>query len=166
MTLNVVEAPFNTSLDDSQSCDLGRLPIERFDLDEYAAYEAELLPRARAFWEGESGVAVYRRFRSWPVFSTASCDMQASLEYQLDGLAKSMDYKMDIPNFIEPWYGIGTIAAAWGDADFVWKEDQAPVLKKKFESVEDYSVTYDAICQLSVLNVSKFDLLCFVDVFF
>ena len=134
MTKTVFEAPFDTSLDDSQSSNLERLPVDRFDLDAYAEYEAGLLSRAEAFWQADEGVAVYRRFRAWPVFSTSACDMQASLEYQLDGLQKSLAYKMDIPNFIEPWYGIGTIAAAWNDADFVWKENQAPVLEKKLFS--------------------------------
>jgi hypothetical protein len=131
------DPPFDSSLDDSQATALERLPVGEFDLDAYAAYDAELMPRAKAFWEADSGVAVYRRFRARPVFSTASNSPQASLEYQLDGLKKSMEFKMDIPNFIEPWYGIGTIAAAFGNADFIWKEDQAPVLAKSFQSVEE-----------------------------
>ncbi len=36
--------------------------------------------------------------------------MKKSLEWQLGALKKSMEYKADIPNFLEPWYGIGTIA--------------------------------------------------------
>ena len=131
------DPPFDSSLDDSQATALERLPVEQFDVDAYAGYEAELLPRAKAFWEADSGVAVYRRFRAWPVFSTASNDPRASLEFQLDGLEKSMEFKMDIPNFIEPWYGIGTIAAAFADADFIWKENQAPVLAKSVKSVEE-----------------------------
>ena len=138
MVDQVVEAPFDASLENAEATlGLERLPVERFDLDEYAEYEANLLPRAKAFWEAKTGVIVYRRFRSWPVFSTASNDKQASLEYQLDGLQKSLAFKTDIPNFIEPWYGIGTIAAAWNDGDFIWKENQAPVLEKKFTNLDD-----------------------------
>lgn len=138
MIKSVVEPPFDTSLANAQSTlGIERLPVEQFDLAAYAEYDAELMPRAKAFWEAEEGVAVYRQFRAWPVFSTSANDKQASLEYQLECLRQSMDYKIDIPNFIEPWTGIGTVAAAWNDGDFIWKENQAPVLEKKFSNLEE-----------------------------
>ena len=33
--------------------------------------------------------------------------------------------------FLEPWYGIGTVASAFG-LDYVWKEGQAPVVRPRF----------------------------------
>jgi hypothetical protein len=70
------------------------------------------------------------------VFSYGCKDMRASLEWQLGGLKKSMEFKADVPNFLTPWYGIGTIASAFG-ADYIWKEKQAPAIRPKFESVKE-----------------------------
>jgi hypothetical protein len=70
------------------------------------------------------------------VFSYGCKDMRASLEWQLGGLKKSMEFKTDIPNFLTPWYGIGTVASAFG-ADYIWKEKQAPAIRPKFNSVKE-----------------------------
>jgi len=40
------------------------------------------------------------------------------------------------PNFLEPWYGIGTLASAFG-VDYVWPPGQAPALRPAFHSVEE-----------------------------
>jgi hypothetical protein len=68
------------------------------------------------------------------VFSYGCRDMEASLRWQLGGLRKSMAYEADVPNFLEPWYGIGTIASAFG-VDYVWKDGQAPAVQPPFSSV-------------------------------
>jgi uroporphyrinogen-III decarboxylase len=62
--------------------------------------------------------------------------MKDSLENQLGALAKSMMYKADVPNFLEPWYGIGTIASAYG-LDYIWNEGQAPAIKASFNSLDE-----------------------------
>jgi hypothetical protein len=46
-----------------------------------------------------------------------------------------MEYPMDIPNFLEPWYGIGTAASAFG-LEYIWKENQAPALLPTFRDTE------------------------------
>ena len=107
-----------------------------FDFEAYADYEASLLERCRRFWQAESGVLVNRRMRIAEVFSYGCKDMKASLEWQLGGLKKSMEYKADVPNFLTPWYGIGTVASAFG-ADYIWKEKQAPAIRPKFCSVKE-----------------------------
>ncbi len=109
---------------------------EAFDFEAYADYEASLLERCRAFWKAESGVLVWRRMRTAEVFNWGCKDMKASLEWQLGGLKKSMEFKADVPNFLVPWYGIGTVASAFG-ADYIWKEKQAPAIRPKFGSVKD-----------------------------
>ena len=63
-------------------------------------------------------------------------DREASLAHQLGALATSMAYKADIPNFLEPWYGIGTLASAFG-IDYVWPEHQAPVVPHAFISIQE-----------------------------
>jgi len=62
--------------------------------------------------------------------------MKSSLENQLGALKKSMMYKADVPNFLEPWYGIGTIASAFG-GDYIWMEDNAPAMKPSFKSLDE-----------------------------
>ncbi|MHC4324522.1 MAG: uroporphyrinogen decarboxylase family protein [Planctomycetota bacterium] len=109
---------------------------QSFDFEAYADYEASLLERCRRFWQADSGVLVNRRMRIAEVFSYGCKDMKASLEWQLGGLKKSMEYKADIPNFLTPWYGIGTVAGAFG-ADYIWKEKQAPAIRPKFGSVKE-----------------------------
>jgi hypothetical protein len=131
---------------DQTSVDVQATPVEpvtaaEFDFGAYADYEASLLERCRAFWQAESGVLVYRRMRVAEVFSYGCADMKASLEWQLGGLQKSMEYKADVPNFLVPWYGIGIVASAFG-IDYIWKDKQAPAVRPKFRSVKealDYS---------------------------
>ena len=109
---------------------------DAFDFEAYADYEASRLERCRAFWRAESGVLVWRRMRPAEVFSYGCKDMRASLAWQLGGLKKSMAYKADVPNFLIPWYGIGTVASAFG-ADYIWKEKQAPAIRPRFKSVKE-----------------------------
>jgi uroporphyrinogen-III decarboxylase len=78
---------------------------------------------------------VYRRMRVKEVFAEDSADWQKSLNWQLGALQQSMGYKADIPNFLEPWYGIGTIASAFGFG-YRWEQGQAPALDGKFEQLE------------------------------
>ena len=108
---------------------------DAFDFKAYVDYDAALLERCRRFWQAESGVIVNRRMRIAEVFSYGCKDMKASLEWQLGGLKKSMEYKSDVPNFLTPWYGIGTVASAFG-ADYIWKENQSPAIRPKFSSVK------------------------------
>ena len=126
---------FNTEIADSQGTVIEPISPDDFDIEKYVDYEAELLEANKAFWESDSGIAVYRRFRVPEVYSYGCKDMVRSLGLQLAALEKSMEYKADIANFLEPWYGIGTIASAFG-TDYEWPEGQAPVTKHLFDNVE------------------------------
>ena len=127
---------FNTSLADAQATAVSPCPPERFDLDAYQAYAAALADGCARFWQAESGVLVYRRMRVGEVFSYGCRQKEDSLAWQLGALQKSMAYKADVPNFLEPWYGIGTIASAWG-LDYQWPEKQAPAVKGTFQSIDE-----------------------------
>jgi hypothetical protein len=122
--------------DDVQATPAEPVSPEAFDFEAYADYEASLLERCQAFWKAGSGVLVWRRMRTAKVFSWDCRDMKASLESQLGGLKKSMEFKADVPNFLVPWYGIGTVASAFG-ADYIWKEKQAPAIRPMFGSVKE-----------------------------
>jgi len=54
----------------------------------------------------------------------------------LGALQESTRYAADIPNFLEPWYGIGTVASAFG-VDYEWPDGQAPAIRPPFKSVQD-----------------------------
>ncbi|MCD8262257.1 MAG: uroporphyrinogen decarboxylase family protein [Bacteroides sp.] len=133
---------FDFSLPDSQATAVEPIKPEKFDLEAYQAYEQELLTRCKNFWKSDSGVLVYRRMRVQEVFSYDSKDMKKSLEWQLGALWKSMAFRADVPNFLEPWYGLGTIASTFG-FDYVWNEGQAPAINGHFDSVEQL-LNYDA----------------------
>ena len=112
---------FNSSLADSQATAVTPLTPEQFNIDAYADYAAELDARCKTFWEASSGVLVYRRMRVQQVFAGDCCNMEHSLQWQLGALQQSMKFKADIPNFLEPWYGLGTVASAYGFG-YVWEK--------------------------------------------
>lgn len=113
-------------------------PVEAqdFDLARYEAYAAECDQCYAEFLRQDEGVAVWQRVRAADVFRDGCRDMQQSLRWQLGGLTKTLDYLTDAPTYLEPWYGIGTSAAAFG-ADYDWPEGQAPVVNHVYDSVED-----------------------------
>lgn len=130
------EKPFDNLIADSQGTDVKPVLPDEFDFERYADYEAGLLEGNRVFWQASNGMAVYRRFRVPQVYTFGCGDMRMSLALQLGALQESMNYKMDIPNFLEPWYGIGTIASAFG-ADYRWRPGQAPAIEPPYQSVEE-----------------------------
>ena len=127
---------FNSSLADSQATAVTPLTPEQFNIDAYADYAAELDARCKTFWEASSGVLVYRRMRVQQVFAGDCCNMEHSLQWQLGALQQSMKFKTDIPNFLEPWYGLGTVASAYGFG-YVWEKDLAPAVDGKFASTAE-----------------------------
>jgi len=127
---------FDNSISDSQGTVVTPVDPGKFDITQYREYEQSLLENNKCFWRASDGIAVYRRFRAPEVFSYGCRDMAASLAKQLGGLAESIKYKADIANFLEPWYGIGTIASAFG-VDYHWPEGQAPAIIPPFKTVKE-----------------------------
>ena len=128
---------FDITLSDSQGTEVEPVSPQKFDVSAYHDYEASLLEQNDKFWRAKSGIAVHRRFRVPQVFSRGCRDMKKSLAWQLGALQKSMSYEMDIANFLEPWYGIGTIATAFGINKYEWKPGQAPAFRPPFKSVDE-----------------------------
>lgn len=127
---------FDTSIRDSQSTIVEAIAPEKFDLDAYAEYEASLNERQKEFLCGDRNLLVYRRVRADGVFYDKCKDYKESLALQLGALQTSMQYKADVANFLEPWYGIGYIAASFG-GQYDWIPGQAPSVKPMFNSVEE-----------------------------
>jgi hypothetical protein len=134
---------FDQTIADVQATPVEPVAPEMFDFDAFVDYELSLLRKCRDFQKARSGVLVYRRMRVAEVFSYGCRDMKASLEWQLGGLKTSMAFASDVPNFLEPWYGIGTIAGAFG-ADYLWNRGQAPVVRPKFQSAQE-ALNYDTM---------------------
>ena len=128
---------------DSQGSEVIQVEYKNFDFERYADYEAAGRIRREKFVEALEGFLIHRRFRVPRVFSWGSADMEDSLKWQLGALTASMDFPMDIPNFLEPWYGIGTVASCFG-AEYVWKEKQAPVFHPQFSSISE-ALKYEPI---------------------
>lgn len=127
---------FDYSKADSQATNVTPVTPDKFDFGKYTAYEQELLTGCESFWQSDKGgVLVYRRMRVKDVFAQDARDMEKSLNWQLGALEKSMFFKADIPNFLEPWYGIGTIASAFG-FNYIWEPGQAPAVDGKFSSIK------------------------------
>lgn len=135
---------FNINLPDSQATEIKPLPIENFNIEEYIEYEKSLLDRCQEFWNNkEEGVLVYRRMRVAEVFASDCKDKEKSLQWQLGALKESMKYNADVPNFLEPWYGIGTIASSFG-FDYKWEPRLAPAVNGKFKTTQE-AIDYDAV---------------------
>ena len=127
---------FNTALADSQATRVEPIAPERFERARYADYVAAREERCADFWKADQGVLVYRRMRVKEVFAEDCRDCTRSLAWQLGALEASMSFEADIPNFLEPWYGLGTVAAAYG-FDYRWEPGLAPAVDGKFGSTAE-----------------------------
>jgi hypothetical protein len=109
---------------DIHSKDAQAMPVEpveprAFDYAAFADHEAAAEARYAAFLEQREGVAVWQRVRVADVFRDGCRDMGASLRWQLGGLTKSLNYATDAATYLEPWYGIGVTAGAFG-GEYNW----------------------------------------------
>ena len=125
---------FNTK--DAQALPITPIEPRDFDLAYYADYARAADERYAAFMKKSEGIAVWQRMRVADVFRDGCRDMRASLNWQLGGLQKSLDYFSDVPNYLEPWYGIGLTPSAFG-GDYEWPEGQAPVMRPQYRSVDE-----------------------------
>ena len=127
---------FDTSKNDAQATSVDPVKVSDFCFDAYQEYSQKLNERCEKFMQAEAGALVYRRMRVAEVFAAGCRDRKRSLEWQLGALKKSMDYEADVPNFLEPWYGIGVIGSAFG-LDYLWPDGQAPAVKPAFHTIDD-----------------------------
>ncbi len=131
-----MDKTFDVNTRDSQGTTVAPISPEQFDLQAYHDYETEKLVSNQKFVQSESGILVYRRVRANGVFYDKCQDYKESLALQLGALQKSMEFKADVPNFLEPWYGIGYIASCFG-AEYIWESGQAPSVTPPFSSVHE-----------------------------
>jgi hypothetical protein len=128
-------AQFDYRAPDAMAMPVAPLEPAAFDFSRFEAYAAEADARYAAFLRQPEGIAVWQRVRVGEVFRDQCRDMKTSLHWQLGGLSRAMDYLTDAPAYLEPWYGIGTTAAAFG-AEYRWLPGQAPVVEPRYASTD------------------------------
>jgi hypothetical protein len=132
----MTQKQFDHTQKDAMAMPVQPQEIADFDLDHYEAFAAEADQRYAGFLGKHEGVAVWQRVRAGEVFRDACRDMRDSLRWQLGALTRTMAFRTDAPTYLEPWYGIGTTAAAFG-ADYAWLDGHAPAVKACYNSVAE-----------------------------
>ena len=145
----MTQSKFDHTQKDAMAMPVQPREITDFDLDRYEAFALEADQRYAEFLRKNEGVAVWQRVRPGEVFRDACRDKRDSLRWQLGALTRTMDYRTDAPTYLEPWYGIGTTAAAFG-ADYEWLPGQSPAVKACCGSVEEAA----GLVNVSVLMIS------------
>jgi hypothetical protein len=145
-------AKFDYTKQDAMAMPVTPMDPAHFDLARYEAFAAEADRRYGEFLSRSEGVAVWQRVRVGEVFRDACRDMNQSLRWQLGGLTRAMDYLTDAPAYLEPWYGIGAVAAAFG-AEYEWLPGQAPAVKPLYRSMDEIPpLTPRAIADVPILQ--------------
>lgn len=132
----MVNQVFNYTLKDAQAMPVTPIDPHDFDLARCEAFAAEADQRYADFLSKSSGLAVWQRVRVGEVFRDACRDMRDSLRWQLGGLAQSLAYATDAPAYLEPWYGIGVTASAFG-GEYDWFEGQAPAVRPLYTTISE-----------------------------
>jgi hypothetical protein len=127
---------FNVEVADVQDTPVEPIEPSKFDYEKFLDFEAKCSEKCRAFDEACEGVLVYRRCKVGRVYLDLCGDMELSLKLQLGALDRCTNYTSDVPAFLDPWYGVGTVASCFG-FDYYWPQKQAPVIHGQFEKPED-----------------------------
>ncbi|HTY85958.1 MAG TPA: uroporphyrinogen decarboxylase family protein [Candidatus Acidoferrum sp.] len=145
-------AKFDYTKADAMAMPATPMDPAQFDFARYEAFAADADRRYAEFLRQKEGVAVWQRVRVGEVFRDACRDLKQSLRWQLGGLTRAMDYLTDAPAYLEPWYGIGTTASAFG-SDYEWLPGQAPAVKPVYRSmVEVPELTPQAVVDGPILR--------------
>lgn len=133
-------AGFDITSKDAQAMPIEPVEPGAFDYAAFADHARAAEARYAAFLAQSEGIAVWQRVRVADVFRDGCRDMDASLRWQLGGLTRSLDYATDAPTYLEPWYGIGVTASAFG-GEYDWPEGQAPVMRPLYASLAELPAT-------------------------
>jgi len=144
---------FDTAKKDAMAMPVVQTAASAFDFVRYAAFAAEADERYAAFLAKPQGVAVWQRVRAGEVFRDGCRDRQESLRWQLGALARTMDYLTDAPTYLEPWYGIGTTAAAFG-AEYEWFPGQSPAVLPRYSTIGDVPQKLERAVELAPVLAS------------
>ena len=134
----MTEPKFDYTKQDAMAMPVTPMDPPAFDLARFEEFAAVADQRYASFLQAQQGVAVWQRVRVGEVFRDQCRDMKQSLRWQLGGLTRAMDYLTDAPPYLEPWYGIGTTAAAFG-AQYEWIPGLSPAVKPLYNSIDEIS---------------------------
>ena len=127
---------FDSTIADAQAMLVAPVDPADFDLARYGAHARAADERFGAFLRRREGIAIWQRVRVADVFSAGCRDMRQSLRWQLGALTRSMAYMSDVPAYLEPWYGIGITASAYGST-YQWPEGQSPAVRPHYSTILD-----------------------------
>jgi hypothetical protein len=133
-----MDKTFDYTSKDAQAMPVAPVEPAGFDFARYEAYALQADQRYAEFLRQPEGIAVWQRVRVGEVFRDACRDAHVSLRLQLGGLTQSLEYATDAPTYLEPWYGIGTTASAFG-GEYDWPPGQAPVVRPPWQSLRQIS---------------------------
>ena len=108
-------------------------PYDRF-LDVLGKKEDYVFEWANGKHPKDAPVVLYP---TWDMWNSNACgDMETFLQLNLQNMAGGLDWATDgfFPH-LEPWYGVGIYAAAFG-AKFIWEGENAPQTRTVFTSVD------------------------------
>ncbi len=95
----------------------------QFDFPRFQDWVAGREERMRRFLEGKSEANLLLIEKEYDNFLTSRTP-QESLEIQLDMITRQMDLECDYVPFLEPWFGVGVYANAFG-AEYVWMDGES-----------------------------------------
>lgn len=100
------------------------MKASEFDFVRFREYRAEREEKLRAFLDGTCREPVLFEEKTHTGFETCRT-AEESLERQLDGITRQMDADSDYVPYLEPWFGVGVFANAFG-AEYVWIDGESP----------------------------------------
>ncbi len=127
---------FNVEVADVQDTPVEPIDPRKFDYARFADFEQSRFETCRKFWDSKEGVLVYRRCKVGKVYLDLCGDMEMSLQLQLGAMHRSLEYASDVPAFLDPWYGVGTLAGCFG-FEYYWPQNQAPVIHGDHKDPDD-----------------------------
>jgi uroporphyrinogen-III decarboxylase len=96
----------------------------QFDFHRFAEFRAEREEGMRSFLAGRADSNVLMLEKAGSDYTKCRTP-QESLACQLDAITRQMDIGGDHVPFLEPWFGVGVYANAFG-AEYVWVENESP----------------------------------------
>ncbi|NLF38927.1 hypothetical protein GX586_05740, partial [bacterium] len=100
------------------------MKASQFDFARFAAFKAEREKRIRAFYAGAAPQPILLQERAGCNYVICRTPRE-SLECQLDAITRNMGFASAYVPFLEPWFGVGVFANAFG-CEYVWTDGQSP----------------------------------------
>ena len=137
------------------------MKVKDFEFEKFLAYKEDKDNSYIRFLEGKYDGVPIVQMASGAHWSGLCRYKEESLEAQLDFLTASMSLKTDfLFGYLEPWYGVGIYAAAYG-CKYLWYENNAPQVLpviKNIDELKDFKHPSINDCEemLAVIDMIKY----------